>query len=277
LTDDHVKLRQSVQFISEKISIAPKIGVILGSGLGIFANQLDAIVRLPYYEIPHFPKATVVGHEGLLIVGKLGSVDLIVMQGRIHSYEGYSQGEVSYPVRILAELGLTSLIITNAAGGINPNFKPGDFMIITDHINYSFNNPLIGMNPEHESERFLDLNQAYYPPYSKLAKQISEQLNIPVHQGTLLMTPGPTYETAAEIRMMRTLGADAVTMSTVPEVIVAIQKKMKVLGISCITNMGTGLASEKLNHQEVTTTADKISQKFNLFLNTLITTIAYTC
>jgi purine-nucleoside phosphorylase len=268
------ELKESVNFIKSKIKASPTIGVILGSGLGSFAGQLSNPTLISSKEIPHYPVSTVEGHEGLLYFGKIDDVNLMVLKGRVHFYEGYSMQQLTYPVRIMAELGIKTLIVTNAAGGINENFKPGDLILITDHINFTLNNPLIGISGSNEEQRFVDMYQAYHQPHIELAEKVSKKLNIPVQKGVLLVSTGPCYETAAEIRMIKILGGDAGTMSTVPEVIVARQQGINVLGISCITNMATGISDQKLNHHEVTVTANRIKQKFTNLVSGIVKELA---
>ena len=268
------QLSESIKFIESKKKTKPEIGIILGSGLGNFADHLSDSVIIKCSEIPHYPISTVSGHAGLMIFGKLKGIDVLALKGRVHSYEGYSMQQVTYPVQIMAELGVKSLIVTNAAGGVNNNFIPGDLMLITDHVNLSFKNPLIGIEVKQEDERFIDMAYAYYPAYQELAKKVATQQNVKLQTGTLFMVQGPCYETAAEIRMIKILGGDAVTMSTVPEVIMANHKRMKVMGISCISNMATGISDKKLDHKEVTITANKIEHKFLNLITDIIKQMA---
>jgi purine-nucleoside phosphorylase len=264
------QLKQSVQFLRDRIRSTPKIGIILGSGLGTFADELSDTTIIRCQDIPHYPVSTVPGHEGLIYCGRLETVAVLALKGRVHLYEGYSIQQVTYPVRVMAELGIRSLIVTNAAGGVNPRYKPGDLMLITDHINFTFNNPLIGTPPSDEEERFIDMSDCYFRPYQEIARQVAEKLNIRLQEGVLFVSKGPSYETAAEVRMIKILGGDAATMSTVPEVIRARQKGIKVLGISCISNMATGISDQKLDHEEVTLTANKIKEKFILLVSEII-------
>ena len=268
------QLQESLNFIKGKINTSPSIGIILGSGLGTFADNLSKQTIISCNKIPHYPVSTVEGHEGLLYFGKLDNCDILALKGRVHLYEGYSMQQVTYAVHIMAELGIKSLIVTNAAGGVNESFTPGDLMLITDHINFTFDNPLIGLTPSSEEKRFVDMTHVYYPSYQKLATEVSKKLNIPIRKGVLFVSKGPCYETAAEVRMIKTLGGDACTMSTVPEVIVAHQKGIKVLGISCITNMATGISTQKLDHLEVTITANRIKDKFLRLISEIIRQMA---
>ncbi|MBD3290851.1 purine-nucleoside phosphorylase [candidate division KSB1 bacterium] len=264
------QLIESVNFVKENISDIPRIAIILGSGLGTFADHLSNRIVISCKDIPHYPVSTVEGHAGLLYFGNLNDARVLALKGRVHSYEGYSLDKVTYPVRIMAQLGIESLIVTNAAGGINRMFEPGDLMLITDHINLMFDNPLIRIPHSEEESRFVDMSETYHPTYLVLAEQTADDLNIQLKRGTLVATKGPTYETAAEIRMLRTIGADAGTMSTIPEVIVAHQHGIKIIGISCITNMATGITGRKLDHHEVTVTADKIKEKFIALISEII-------
>ncbi len=266
----HDVLRESLNYLSTRIGRPPSLAIILGSGLGTFAEHLKKVSIVDCREIPNYPVSTVEGHEGLLYFGKLDGVDVLALKGRVHCYEGYTMQQVSYPVQLMAGLGIRSLIVTNASGGVNENFTPGDLMLITDHINFTFDNPLIGQPVTNEEDRFLNTADAYYLPYRELALRVAEQCRIPLQQGVLFVSKGPCYETAAEIRMVKILGADAVTMSTVPEVILAHQKHMKILGISCITNLATGIAKQKLDHQEVTITANRIKDKFIKLVSEII-------
>jgi purine-nucleoside phosphorylase len=256
------KLNESLKFISQKIKTKPAVAIILGSGLGSFGDELSDKLIIDCKDIPHYPVPRVAGHAGVWIFGKLEHISILALKGRVHSYEGYSARETTYPIRLLANMGIDRLIVTNAAGAINKNFNPGDLMLIKDHINFLFDSPLIGDNTVSADQRFIDLSGAYDSEFIKAALAVSQELNIPLRTGVLICLKGPSYETAAEIRMARTLGADAGTMSTVPEVIAASQLKMRVLGISCITNMATGITNEKLSHEEVTQTANRIKDKF---------------
>lgn len=227
----------------------------------MLANQIVADKVIPYSEIPHFPQSTVEGHQGQLVIGKLKGKNVIAMQGRFHYYEGYAMEQVTFPVRVMQALGVHSLIVTNAAGGINTNFQPGDLMVITDHINNFGTNPLIGPN-EASLERFPDMSHAYDRAYIKKAFEGAKKLDIPLKEGVYAGNTGPTYETPAEVNMLRILGADAVGMSTVPEVIVAKHVGMRVLGISCISNMAAGILNKPLSHEEVIETTERVKEGF---------------
>ena len=240
----------------------PKIGVVLGSGLGAFGDRLDKRTVVKTSSIPHWPISTVEGHKGLLISGLIKSVPLLVAQGRVHFYEGYGIDRVVFPIRVLARLGIKTLILTNAAGGINPTFHPDDLMVITDHINLMGTNPLIGMENPEFGPRFPDMSSPYDSQYIAAAEQAGKELSIPLRKGVLAAVTGPSYETPAEIRMLEKLGADAVSMSLVPEVIAGVQMGMRMLGISCITNMATGLSAQKLTHRDVEKIAKRAQEKF---------------
>ncbi|MED4400796.1 purine-nucleoside phosphorylase [Metabacillus fastidiosus] len=255
-------IQETVSYLLSKYKIIPKIGLILGSGLGVLADEIENDVKVPYDQIPNFPVSTVEGHAGQLVFGKLMGADVVAMQGRFHFYEGYSMEKVTFPVRVMKELGVEILIVTNAAGGINESFEPGDLMIITDHINNMGTNPLIGPNDAKLGVRFPDLSEAYNKELRKIAKEASAELDINIQEGVYVANTGPTYETPAEIRALRILGGDAVGMSSVPEVIVARHSNIKVLGISCISNMAAGILDQPLSHDEVIETTEKVRENF---------------
>ncbi|MBS4215787.1 purine-nucleoside phosphorylase [Neobacillus rhizophilus] len=271
---NYENIQKAVSFLREKYVSAPKIGLILGSGLGVLAEEIEQPVKIPYREIPDFPVSTVEGHAGQLVFGLLNGVEAVAMQGRFHFYEGYSMDKVTFPVRVMKELGVEILIVTNAAGGVNESFTPGDLMIITDHINNMGTNPLIGPNDSHFGVRFPDMSEAYTKELRTMAKEIASRLNIEVREGVYFGNPGPVYETPAEIRMVRTLGGDAVGMSTVPEVIVARHSGMKVLGISCISNMAAGILDQPLTHDEVIETTEKVKANFLLYIKEIVKSLA---
>ncbi|NLC68013.1 MAG: purine-nucleoside phosphorylase [Clostridiaceae bacterium] len=230
---------------------APGIGLILGSGLGTLAEEIEDGITIQYKDIPHFPLPTVSGHEGQLVIGRLCNKNVICMRGRFHYYEGYSIHQVVYPVRVMQLLGISRLIVTNSAGGINEEFNPGDLMLIEDHVNLMGVNPLVGKNINEFGPRFPDMSEAYDRQLAEKAMEAAKSLSIKLQRGIYAAVTGPSYETPAEIRFLRTIGADAVGMSTVPEVIVANHGGIKVLGISCITNMAAGLSTRPLNHADV--------------------------
>jgi len=240
----------------------PKLGLILGSGLGAFADTFENRVVLPYAELPDFPRSSVVGHAGQLVLGTRNGVPLVAMQGRVHFYEGYAPWQVGFPARVLCALGVKALLVTNAAGGINPGFAQGDLMAITDHLNLTGYNPLVGKNDERLGPRFPDLSHAYDPALLDVLRAAAKKENVALKEGVYVGLSGPSYETPAEIRMLRTLGGDAVGMSTVPEVICAAHMGVKVTGISCITNLAAGISQHKLTHDEVAETANTVKDVF---------------
>jgi len=260
------QVMEATAAVQSRSSLKPDVGVILGSGLGDLAVEVQDATAIPYEEIPHFLRSTVVGHAGRLLIGKLGNVPVVVMQGRFHFYEGYTMQALTLPVRVMRMLGAHALIVTNAAGGINAAYRPGDFMLIRDHINFlglAGMNPLIGPNDERLGDRFPPLAKAYDAALRALASTVAAQWpEITLHEGVYAQVAGPSYETGAELKFLRTAGADAVGMSTAPEVVVARHMGMRVLGISLITNMATGDDTEEVNHAEVLTAADAARPKF---------------
>ncbi|MGM0899965.1 MAG: purine-nucleoside phosphorylase [Bacillota bacterium] len=264
------KIKNAAEFLKDKFNQPVQIGLILGSGLGILADEIENPVKIPYSDIPDFPVSTVEGHAGQLVFGTLNGVVVAAMQGRFHFYEGYSMDKVTFPVRVMKELGIEHLIVTNAAGGVNESFSPGDLMLISDHINNMGTNPLIGPNDAELGPRFPDLSEAYSKDLRKLARDTASRLDIAVQEGVYVGNSGPVYETPAEVRMLRILGGDAVGMSTVPEVIVARHSGMKVLGISCISNMAAGILDQPLSHDEVIETTEKVKATFLLYVKELV-------
>jgi purine nucleoside phosphorylase I, inosine and guanosine-specific len=263
------KAREATTYIEEQGVEKVEVSLILGSGLGELADEIENPIVIPYEEIPSFPVSTVEGHAGQLVYGMLGGKHVLALQGRFHYYEGYSMDEVTFPVRVMSMLGTDSIIVTNAAGGVNENFTPGDLMLITDHINSFGTNPLIGPNDDKFGPRFPDLTQAYDLDYQKLVKDVATDLNLSLQEGVYYGTTGPTYETPAEVRMIQTVGGDAVGMSTVPEVIVARHAGIRVVGISCISNLAAGMG-EELNHEDVIAVTTKIRSSFKqLIVNVL--------
>ena len=255
------KLEESLNYIRQFTDMQPDIAVILGSGLGDFADTLQDKVKIATADIPHFPRSTVHGHKGNLVFGKWQDVRVLAVQGRTHYYEGHSIQDVAYVVRVMSRLGVNKLLVTNAAGGTNPRFTPGDLMIIVDHINFMFRNPLWGKPVEGEP-RWPDMYDTYDSQFVEVIEQVGLDLGIPLKKGVLFVSPGPTYETASEVQMARRFGADALSMSTVPEVIVAKARGMRIAGISCITNMATGISQNPLSHEEVTEIANLVKNKF---------------
>ncbi len=270
----YAKIQQTVSAIRAQHSQRPLIGLILGSGLGSYADTFTGRTEIPFEDLPHFPHATVLGHPGKIVLGEAEGVPAVALQGRIHFYEGYSMQDVVFPVRVLAALGIRLLVVTNAAGAVNVDFQPGDLMLITDHINLMGTNPLIGKNADEFGVRFPDMSQAYDGDLREAAGRVAAQEGIPLKRGIYIGLSGPSYETPAEIRMCRILGADAVGMSTVPEVIAANQMGIRVLGISCITNMAAGILPRRLTHQEVMDTTIRVREKFLSLLRTSIPGLA---
>lgn len=255
------KVKESADFIRERIGQAPMVGVILGSGLGSLVDMMDEKTVIPYQEIPNFPQSSVAGHAGNLVIGRIGKVVVAAMQGRFHFYEGFAMKEVTYPIYVMKLLGIEALLVTNACGGINRSFVPGDLMLLTDYLNMLGTNPLIGENDERFGVRFPDMSEAYSLVLMQKAEETAKKLGIAYQKGVYAIFSGPCYETAAEIRAYERLGADAIGMSTVPETIVANYLGMKVLGIACITNMATGIAKEKHTHEEVVRIANESSAR----------------
>jgi len=251
-------LDEAARLVQSRTPLRPKIGLVLGSGLGAFAKTLDDAITIPYGEIPHFPVSTAIGHKGELVIGRCGGIPVAVMAGRVHYYEGYTPAEVVFPVRVLGRFGVTTLVLTNAAGTVNPDFRPGELMVIEDHINYMGMNPLVGPNDEALGLRFFDLSEAYDPELREIAAAAGAAAGVTMRKGVYIAFTGPSYETPAEIRMARTMGADAVGMSTVPEVIAARHMGIRVLGLSCITNMAAGVIKQKLNHLEVLEVGERV-------------------
>ena len=268
--DLSTRIHAAAEHIRAKLAAKPTIGLILGSGLGDFADTLEDRIVIPFSQIPDFPQPTVEGHVGAFVIGNCQGKTVIALQGRIHYYEGHPQQVITIPVRVMALLGVQKLILTNAAGGVNLNFYPGDLMLISDHINFSGSNPLIGQNLPEFGPRFPDVSDVYTQKLRKIIMEKSADNGIALRQGVYMMFSGPCYETPAEIRFARVIGADAVGMSTVPEAIVAAQCGMEVVGISCITNMAAGVLPQKLNHQEVMDTAALVHDKFHKLLNLIL-------
>ncbi len=264
------KIIEAADYIKNKVKNLPEIGVILGSGLGDMAEEVENKVTIKYSEIPHFPESTVKGHAGQYVIGDYNGKRVIMMQGRFHFYEGNSMELIALPVYVMKMLGVQNLIVTNAAGGANTSFHPGDLMLITDHINFSGSHPLIGRNYEELGPRFPDMSKAYCRNLIDKALVCGEELGINLQQGVYMMFSGPTYETPAEVRMAQILGADAVGMSTVPEVIAANHCGIKVLGISCITNMAAGILDQPLNHSEVIETSNAVKENFIALVSRII-------
>jgi len=264
------KLSEARRYLNEKVNILPEMGIILGSGLGGFVEIMEDKIAIPYRDIPNFPVSTVEGHKGELVFGKVHGRPIVAMQGRFHYYEGYNMQEVTFPVRVMQVLGVNGLIVTNAAGGINPAFRPGDLILIKDHINMMGDNPLKGANLSNLGPRFPDLSEGYDLEWRQKALPIAQEIGINPQEGVYAAMSGPSYESPAEIRFLRTIGADLVGMSTVPEVIVANHGGMRVLGISCVTNMAAGILPQRLSHAEVMETAERIEKQFVRFVQALV-------
>ncbi|WP_026675054.1 purine-nucleoside phosphorylase [Alkalihalobacterium bogoriense] len=267
------KINESAGFIKNKITGIPKIGLILGSGLGELADEIENAVKIPYEEIPNFPVSTVEGHAGQLVLGQLHGKQVVAMQGRFHYYEGYTMQEVTFPVRVMKQLGVELLVVTNACGGMNKSFAPGDLMLIEDHINMTGANPLIGPNNENLGPRFPDMSQAYTVSMRAFVEETAKKLSIKLQKGVYAGITGPTYMTAAELIMLRNIGGDVVGMSTVPEVIVASHSNMKVIGLSCITDMAIGEELEGITHEEVVAVANKTKPTFIKLVKEIVATV----
>jgi purine-nucleoside phosphorylase len=268
--DLFTRAESAAAFVLAQSALRPQIGMVLGSGLGAFADELTDAVRIPYADIPAFPRSTAVGHAGQLVVGKSGDVPVAVMQGRVHLYEGYSAAEVAFPVRVLGRAGIRALILTNAAGGINVEYGQGALVVLRDHINLQGQNPLTGANDERFGPRFPDMTYTYAKRYREIALEEANRLRISPHVGVYAALAGPSYETPAEIRYLRTIGADLVGMSTVPEAIVARHMGMSVLAISCVTNMAAGILDRPLVHEEVLEVGRRVMGQFVALLKAVL-------
>lgn len=267
------KMKQSATYLEGKLKTAPRIGLILGSGLGELADEIEHAVKIPYSEIPNFPVSTVEGHAGQLVIGTLHGKEVVAMQGRFHYYEGYSMQEVTFPVRVMKQIGVELMVVTNACGGMNKDFAPGDLMVITDHINMTGDNPLIGPNHEELGPRFPDMSQAYTPELVEFASETARKLGINIQKGVYAGVTGPTYMSGAELIMLRNLGGDVIGMSTVPEVIVARHADMKVIGISCVTDMAIGEDIQGITHAEVVEVANRTKPTFIKLVKEIVSTV----
>jgi purine-nucleoside phosphorylase len=268
--DLFTRAESAAAFVLAQSALRPQIGLVLGSGLGAFADEMTDAVRIPYADIPAFPRSTAVGHAGQLVVGKSGDVPVVVMQGRVHLYEGYSAAEVAFPVRVLGRAGIRALILTNAAGGINVEYGQGALVVLRDHINLQGQNPLTGANDERFGPRFPDMTYTYAKRYREIALEEANRLRISPHVGVYAALAGPSYETPTEIRYLRTIGADLVGMSTVPEAIVARHMGMSVLAISCVTNMAAGILDRALVHEEVLEVGRRVMGQFVALLRAVL-------
>ena len=264
------RAEHAARIIRSRIKLEPRIAVVLGSGLGSFADDLEEAVAIPYPEIPGFVRSTAEGHAGRLVVGKIDQVPLLAMQGRVHYYEGYTLEEVTFPVRTFKLLGLRTIILTNASGGINVEFTPGTLMVITDHLNLFGDNPLRGPNDDRFGPRFPDMSAVYSAELQEVVIEEARAMNVEVRRGVYAGLAGPSYETPAEINLFRIFGADAVGMSTVPEALVARHMDMEVLGISCVTNMASGVTDEPINHEEVMAVGNQVSETFTELLRRVV-------
>jgi purine-nucleoside phosphorylase len=273
-TDDFTRAESAAQFITSQTSVRPKIALVLGSGLGAFADALTDAVRISYAQIPSFPRSTAIGHAGQLVIGNSQGITVAAMQGRTHLYEGYSAKEVSFPIRVFTRMGIKAVILTNAAGGINLKYSQGALVAIRDHINLQGQNPLVGPNDERFGPRFPDMTQAYSTAYREIAAAAAQKLGMTLHDGVYVALLGPSYETPAEIRYLRTIGADLVGMSTVAEVIAARHMGLKVLAISCVTNMAAGILDQPINHEEVLETGKRVQKQFEALLRAVLPRIA---
>ena len=273
-SDDFARAERAAKFILSKTKLRPRIGLVLGSGLGAFADEFSDAARIPYEKIPHFPRATAIGHAGKLVVGKVDEVAVAGMQGRVHLYEAYAAREAAFPMRVMARMGIRAVILTNAAGGINREFAQGCLVVLLDHINLQGANPLSGPNDERFGPRFPDMTHAYAKTFRETAVAEGKRLGIAIHEGVYAAVPGPSYETPAEIRYLRTIGADLVGMSTVPEAIAARHMGIQVLGISCVTNPAAGILDRPLDHKEVLETGERVKGQFIALLRAVIPRIA---
>jgi purine-nucleoside phosphorylase len=268
------QLSEAVSHIRSQCGLKPRLGLILGSGLGEFVDSIQVEWSSEYSRIPYFGSTSIEGHKGRLILGHVEGVPVIAMQGRLHMYEGHSISDVVFPTRTMAMLGIEALLVTNAAGGLSKKMKCGDFMAITDHINLMGDNPLKGRHMEHLGPRFPDMTEAYDRALAKLSKESAKKIGLRIHEGVYVGLPGPTYETPAEVRYLQKIGGTAVGMSTVPEVIAANHLGVRVCGVSCITNLAAGLSKYRLSHKDVTETAKTVEEKFKKFVTLLVKRIA---
>jgi len=271
---EYERAEAAAEFIFSQTPLRPKIALVLGSGLGAFADEFTSGTKVPYAKIPHFPRSTAIGHAGNLVIGKVGSIPIAGMQGRVHLYEGYSVNDVAFPIRVFSRMGVKAVILTNAAGGIKREFVQGRLVVISDHINLQGVNPLCGPNDDRFGLRFPDMTAAYDRRFREMAVGEGNRMGIGMYEGVYAGLLGPSYETPAEIRYLRTIGADLVGMSTVPEVIAARHCGIRVLGISCVTNAAAGILDQPLNHIEVLETAERVKGQFIGLLKAVITRIA---
>ncbi|MGH9773729.1 MAG: purine-nucleoside phosphorylase [Candidatus Acidiferrales bacterium] len=271
---EFARAERAAKFILAKTKLRPRIALVLGSGLGRFADEFSEARRIPYEKIPHFPRSTAIGHAGQLVIGKVAGAAVAAMQGRVHYYEGYSAKEVTFPMRVFGRMGVRAAILTNAAGGINTSFKQGALVVLRDHINLQGVNPLLGPNDERFGPRFPDMTRVYAKEYREIALAEARRLGVEVFEGVYAALSGPSYETPAEIRYLRTIGADLAGMSTVPEVIIAAHMGIRVLGISCVTNMAAGVLDQPIHHAEVLETGERVRGQFAALLRAVVARMA---
>jgi purine-nucleoside phosphorylase len=271
---EFVRAETAGKYVLSRTELRPKVALVLGSGLGGLVDDLEDATYIPYGDIPAFPRSTVEGHAGTLAIGTLGDVPLAAMKGRVHFYEGYSAKDVAFPMRVFGQMGILAVVLTNAAGAINVDYGQGALVMIRDHINLQGMNPLIGANDARFGPRFPDMTQAYWKQYREIAAEEAKRLSIPLHEGVYAAFSGPSYETPAEIRFLKTIGADLVGMSTVPEVIAARHMGIRVLAISCVTNMAAGILDQEINHAEVMETGNHVRAQFVSVLRAVIPRIA---
>jgi purine-nucleoside phosphorylase len=274
MTDQFTLAEDAAKVVLTRTTLRPKIGLVLGSGLGAFADSLTDSTKVPYSDIPSFPQSTAIGHAGRLVIGSAGTVPVAAMQGRVHQYEGYSAQQVAFPIRVFARMGIKSVILTNAAGGINLGYSQGALVLIRDHINLQGTNPLVGPNDDRFGLRFPDMTHTYSRQYREIAREEAARLGIMLHEGIYAALLGPSYETPAEIEHLRRIGADLVGMSTVAEVIAARHMALNVLAISCVTNMAAGILDQPLSHAEVMETGERVRSVFESLLNAVLPRVA---
>ncbi|MGB8062506.1 MAG: purine-nucleoside phosphorylase [Candidatus Sulfotelmatobacter sp.] len=276
MPDQFALSESAAQLILKRTPLRPRIGLVLGSGLGAFADSLSDAARVPYADIPSFPQSTAIGHAGRVVIGNAGNVPVAAMQGRVHQYEGYSPQEITFPIRVFARMGIKALILTNAAGGINVGYSQGALVLIRDHINLQGTNPLVGANDDRFGVRFPDMTQAYSHAFREIAREEAARQSLMLHEGVYAALLGPSYETPAEIEYLRRIGADLVGMSTVAEVIAARHMGLNVLAISCVTNMAAGILDQPLSHAEVMETGERVKSTFESLLRAVLPRIAIT-
>jgi purine-nucleoside phosphorylase len=264
----------AAQFVLAQTQLRPKVALVLGSGLGGFAEELTEASRIPYRQIPRFPRSTAIGHAGQMVIGKAGAIPVAAMQGRAHLYEGYTAQQVAFPIRVFGRMGIRAVVLTNAAGGINLQYKQGALVVISDHVNLQGQNPLVGENDECFGIRYPDMTMTYWKPYREFARQEAQKIGLEIYEGVYAGMLGPSFETPAEIRFLRAIGADVVGMSTISEVIAARHLGMKILAISCVTNMAAGILDQILTHEEVLQTGERVKGSFTALVKAVLPRIA---